>query len=259
MPTCRTGHLQIHYQDIGKKDAPVLLLLHGWGHNWETWAPYIPMLSRSYRVVIPDLPGFGQSDGSFSGWDMWQWSIWLEDFLQRCGITQLHAVIGHSFGGKLFSFAWFAYGDELSLPPVTAGFFAIAPSGIVRPLSWPKRALRTALGYIPYAMKRRVLGRLRAFLYSSVIQETDYLNATPFQEESLRRFLSQDITEAVSEPRPFPLHFAWGSHDQAVDLWMAYRFRTIAKENDVFVVPGGDHFIHLTHPTDIQRWLETSL
>lgn len=259
MPLCRTGHLRIHYQDIGKKDRPVLLFLHGWGHNWETWATFIPTLSENYRLIIPDLPGFGQSDGGNSGWNMQQYSAWLATFLQRCEVKELHAVIGHSFGGKLFSFAWFAYADKLDLPPVKKGFFAISPSGIARPLGKVRTLLAWALQFVPNFIKRNLFGSLRSFLYSKLLDETDYLLATPFQEASLRKFLTEDITQIVPSPQPYPLHFAWGKNDQAVPLWMAYRYRNISAQSSIFVIPEGDHFIHLTHPLLITAWLETAL
>lgn len=258
MPICRTGHLRIHYQDIGKKDRPILLFLHGWGHTWETWAPYIPILSEKYRLIIPDLPGFGQSDGSFEGWDMWQYSSWLQVFLARCEFTEIHAVIGHSFGGKLLSFAWFAYGEKLQLPTVKHGFYAISPSGIVRPLGKMRTLLAGILQYIPLYVKRNLLGSIRHLLYKRVLDETDYLFATPFQEASLRKFLTQDITAETPQPRLHTLHLAWGKNDAAVSLWMAYKFARISENSDVFVIPEADHFVHLTHPHLITRWLEAT-
>ncbi len=259
MPICRTGHLRIHYQDIGKKSAPVLLLLHGWGHSWDIWSSWIPALSAHYRLIIPDLPGLGQSDGSCSGWNMFQYSQWLATFLNKTEISELHAVIGHSFGGKLFSFAWFAYENSLELPPVKKGFFAISPSGVVRPLGWLRQTIAVLLGAIPYTVKRRIFGRVRRFFYAQVLKETDYLNATAFQEDSLRKFLSEDITQAVSQPQKKQLHFAWGDKDTTVPIWMAYRFQSISETCDVFVVPNGDHFVHVTHPVLLQKWLDTWL
>ncbi len=259
MPLCQTGHLRTHYQDIGKKDRPVILLLHGWGHSWETWASYIPTLSENYRLIIPDLPGFGQTDGSNTGWNMYQYSAWLSAFLQHCELKELHAVVGHSFGGKLLSFAWFAYGETIPLPPVKKGFFAISPSGVVRPLSALRMSLAWVLQFVPTILKRNLFGPLRSLLYSKILDETDYLVATPFQEASLRKFLSEDITQTVTTPKEYPLHFAWGKNDQAVSLWMAYKYRKISENSDVFILPEGDHFVHLTHPTMITAWLEASL
>lgn len=52
----------IFYREAGPKDAPVLLLLHGFPSSSHMFRDLIPALADSYRVIAPDLPGFGFSD-----------------------------------------------------------------------------------------------------------------------------------------------------------------------------------------------------
>jgi pimeloyl-ACP methyl ester carboxylesterase len=52
----------IFYREAGPKDAPVLLLLHGLPSASHMFRDLIPQLSDRFRVIAPDLPGFGQSD-----------------------------------------------------------------------------------------------------------------------------------------------------------------------------------------------------
>jgi pimeloyl-ACP methyl ester carboxylesterase len=51
----------IFYRQAGPLDAPVLLLLHGFPSAGHMFRDLIPQLSDRFRVVAPDLPGFGQS------------------------------------------------------------------------------------------------------------------------------------------------------------------------------------------------------
>ena len=63
--TFRTVHvdnLNIFYREAGQKAAPVLLLLNGFPSSSHMFRDLIPALSDNYRVVAPDLPGFGFSD-----------------------------------------------------------------------------------------------------------------------------------------------------------------------------------------------------
>jgi pimeloyl-ACP methyl ester carboxylesterase len=51
----------IFYREAGPADAPVILLLHGFPSAGHMFRDLIPELARDFRVIAPDLPGFGQS------------------------------------------------------------------------------------------------------------------------------------------------------------------------------------------------------
>src|SRR5690606_7921341 len=53
--------VEIFYREAGPRDAPVLLLLHGFPTSSQMFRDLIPRLSGRYRVIAPDYPGFGQS------------------------------------------------------------------------------------------------------------------------------------------------------------------------------------------------------
>ena len=54
---------RIHYYTLGPSDGPVVVLVHGLGGRSEDWGKLAPYLAKAgYRVYLPDLPGFGQSE-----------------------------------------------------------------------------------------------------------------------------------------------------------------------------------------------------
>jgi len=53
---------QVFYREAGPKDAPVLLLLHGFPSSSHMFRDLIPALADTHRVIAPDLPGFGFSE-----------------------------------------------------------------------------------------------------------------------------------------------------------------------------------------------------
>lgn len=52
----------LHVAEIG--DGPPVLLLHGWPEFWMTWLPMINRLHGEYRLIAPDMRGFGDSEKS---------------------------------------------------------------------------------------------------------------------------------------------------------------------------------------------------
>jgi pimeloyl-ACP methyl ester carboxylesterase len=54
--------IKVFYREAGRLDAPALLLLHGFPSAGHIFRELIPALSDRFRIVAPDLPGFGQSD-----------------------------------------------------------------------------------------------------------------------------------------------------------------------------------------------------
>src|SRR6266478_3486164 len=53
---------KVFYREAGHRDAPALLLLHGFPTSSHMFRDLIPLLADRYRVIAPDLPGFGFSD-----------------------------------------------------------------------------------------------------------------------------------------------------------------------------------------------------
>jgi len=58
----KVNGLNIFYREAGSKNAPVVLLLHGYPTSSHMFRNLIPLLSEQYHVIAPDLPGFGYSD-----------------------------------------------------------------------------------------------------------------------------------------------------------------------------------------------------
>jgi len=60
--TTKIDGLSIFYREVGPKDAPTVVLLHGFPSSSRMFEPLFARLSDSYHLVAPDYPGFGHSD-----------------------------------------------------------------------------------------------------------------------------------------------------------------------------------------------------
>lgn len=57
--TAKVGDVDVFYREAGPKNAPVILLLHGFPTSSHMFRELIPQLAGSFRLIAPDLPGFG--------------------------------------------------------------------------------------------------------------------------------------------------------------------------------------------------------
>lgn len=90
------GGLRIHYAEAGE-GRPVLLL-HGWPQNHLMWRRTIGLLGDSYRLIAPDLRGFGWTDAPGEGYDPLTFASDQIALLDALGIERAD-VIGHDWGG----------------------------------------------------------------------------------------------------------------------------------------------------------------
>ena len=91
----------IRYLDndnFNSKKKENLVLLHGIGASAERWSKVIPFFCDDFRVVVPDIVGFGYSDKPTVEYNMPFFVRFLEDFLNNLGIKKTN-IGGSSFGG----------------------------------------------------------------------------------------------------------------------------------------------------------------
>ncbi len=108
MPTLyRSNQPALHYEidDYTDpwKNAPFILLQHGYGRSAKFWYRWVPYLSRFYKVVRPDLRGLGQSSKDFDlrqGISVDAYLADIEDIIDEVGAESVH-YCGESLGGIL--------------------------------------------------------------------------------------------------------------------------------------------------------------
>lgn len=87
-----------------KGEGPPVLLLHGSGPGvtaWANWRGLIPRLARSFRVIAPDMPGFGYTEPAADfRFDRRSWGRFVVELLDAFGISRA-VLVGNSFGGAI--------------------------------------------------------------------------------------------------------------------------------------------------------------
>ncbi|MGA9520058.1 MAG: alpha/beta hydrolase [Myxococcaceae bacterium] len=87
--------VKLSYSTAGQ--GPAVVLLHGYAETSRMWRPIIPQLARRFRVIAPDLPGFGDSAIPDDGLDLTTAAGRIHDLVRSLGIEKA-SVIGHDIG-----------------------------------------------------------------------------------------------------------------------------------------------------------------
>ena len=90
---------KIRYLESGNSKK-TLVLIHGLGASSERWEKVIPLFAKYFRVIIPDLIGFGYSDKPLADYTLDFFSSFLEKFFAAANI-QHPILIGSSLGGQI--------------------------------------------------------------------------------------------------------------------------------------------------------------
>ena len=96
----KANSVQLHYVTQGRGE--LLILLHGLFEFWYSWRHQLPHLSRHFKVVVPDLRGYNDSDKPRNGYDLDTLSADIHALIHKLGYEKAH-VVGHDWGGTI---AW---------------------------------------------------------------------------------------------------------------------------------------------------------
>ncbi len=183
------GARRIHLTEFGA--GPVVLMLHGGGpgaSGLSNYARNVEALARHFRVLVPDLPGYGQSskgvDADDPFGDLARTVLGLLDALD---ITRAH-VVGNSLGGAC------ALRMALEAPARIGRLVLMGPGGVGIAQGAPTPGLKRLLGY--YAGEGPTLDKLRTFLAEDLVYD-----GSAITEEVLReRFESSIDPEVIANP-----------------------------------------------------------
>ena len=210
--------LDIHYFTAGQGDP--LVVLHGGGGDARTWLDNIAMLSNSYTVYVPDLPGYGASQPLDGDYFIPELAEFVDSFSENLGLESFH-LVGHSLGGgvalsyalefphklkKLVLVSSLCLGKEialwvrfLSIPAICRAIGA-AVLAVLRGVKWVVKSLLAPIEFVmPFSRQSMNLGT----------------SVTNFREQNL--VLANRLSEVM-----MPTLVVWGAKDPIVPVRQAY-------------------------------------
>ncbi|SRR5579859_383518 len=91
---------EVVYAQQGRVALPPLVLLHGWASSHKFWKFCFSAFSPRWRVIAPDMVGFGLSEKPPRDYSVESLAVWLGKFLDALQLDRV-ALVGHSMGGTI--------------------------------------------------------------------------------------------------------------------------------------------------------------
>ena len=239
----QVGDHRIAYSEGGKGEP--VILIHGFGASSDNWNRMAGRLTKKFRVIAPDMPGWGQSTRIDSTSYAYPQQVErLQEFLSALGLRRVH-LVGHSMGGFISS----AYAARYPEQVVTLAL--LAPHGVTEPQPG-ELALSVAAGDNWLVARNvpefdRLLNKVfakRPYMPKSVLK-LFAAYAIRGSAKSARIFAEMQSNDPTLEERlplvKAPTLIIWGNQDRVLNVSGAEVFRTLIKGSELTVLPGIGH------------------
>lgn len=236
---------KIRYLESGKGND-VLVLIHGLGASAERWEYVIPIFEKHYRVIVPDLIGFGLSDKPLVDYTQEFFVDFISHFLKEISLSSPY-LIGSSLGGQICAEYVSKYDNVKKL-------ILVSPSGAT---SQSTPALES---YVMAALYPTEEGAKNAFehmagdervdpkIIDRFIERMQMPNAKmAFMSTLLGLKNSNDITEHLKKITS-PTLIIWGGKDPVIPLECSNSFISAIQDCKFFHMKESGHTPYVDNP-----------
>jgi pimeloyl-ACP methyl ester carboxylesterase len=230
-PTIRGTRIRM----FGSGEGAAVLFLHG-GAGLSVWTPFFQQLAKGHRLIVPEHPGFGQSDNPDWLKSVSDLALFYLDLIDEMGLGQVH-LVGNSFGGWIA--AELAVRDAARLKTLTL----IGPSGLTPPAAdifrWSHEESTRNL-FHNQAIAERLLSQPPSLeqLAGQLKNQTTVarLGGDPcLYNPDLKRWLHRI---------KLPVHIVWGAQDRLSPPATAAAWADELADATVTIIPEAGHLPH---------------
>ncbi|HEX4891629.1 MAG TPA: alpha/beta hydrolase [Alphaproteobacteria bacterium] len=255
----RVGGVNTNYHDMGS-GAP-LVLIHGSGAGvtaYANWRLNMPVLAEEFRVIAPDMLGFGYTD-----WpkepirDVGVWVRHLAGFLDALKLDKV-SFVGNSFGGALTMAFMIAHPDRVDRAVL------MGAAGLSFPIT---EGLDYVWGYTPSFdnMKRSVqyLANDQSRLTDDLVRSRYEASIRPGVFEAYSAMFGEiprqkHIEMLASDPAkvaaiPHEVLLLHGKEDQVIPLDVTLRINRLIKRSDAVIFADCGHWVQIERLASFNR------
>lgn len=256
--TIDAAGISTNYHDDG--DGFPVLLIHGSGPGvsaWANWRLNLPELAKEFRVIAPDIVGFGFTERPPDiTYDLETWKKHLIGLLDALELDKV-GLVGNSFGGAL------TLAIAAEIPDRIERFVLMGSAGLSFPIT---DALERIWGYEPSIEEMRYMLDLMAFdrgLVNDELAELRYRASVRegFQESYSAMFPAprQERLDALTTPEdtiraiPHEALVIHGREDRILPVDVAYRLVSLLDKAQLHVFGRCGHWTQIEHAQRFNR------
>ena len=244
------------YLEGGPDSGEIVILLHGFGGDKDNWPLYARVLRGKYRVIIPDLPGFGENSRDIGAdYGMAAQAERLHGFVRAMGIEKFH-IGGNSMGGFLaLKYALLHPSDVVTIALLdNAGVSSLNKSEVELAAQRGENllvvssleAFEKLLNFVAHK-PIPLPGIIKREIGKRTIAEKIFLDPIFWAifEDIISRPLDEQLHEIAA-----PRLIIWGRHDRVIDISCTETMKARIRSNHCVVFEDAGHVPMLECPTE---------
>jgi len=241
-----------HYfiQDTGPREAPTIVLLHGFGASLQTWDAWGTELEKQWRVVRIDVPAFGLTGPAVN-----------QDYSDEADVVRLLALFdqldlpqaivgGHSMGGRI------AWNFAATHPERVSHLLLVSPDGFPYPRSTTEHTYQVSpwLGLMKYslpawALKMGVVpayGDEKLLTADTMRRYQDMMRAPGVRTALIDRMRQSRNSDPVPrlQSLKMPVLLVWGEKDAFIPISNAQDYLKAIPHAVLATIPQAGHVVH---------------
>jgi len=230
--------IRIHYYALGPVAGPVVVLVHGLGGRSEDWEALAPYLTRAgYRVYLPDLPGYGQSEQprNFS-YSVPDEAAIVVGFFDALGLRQID-LGGWSMGGWIVQYVAANHPERIrKLMLFDSAGLAVKPKWDTRLFTPNSAAELEQLDQLLMPKPPHVPG----FIADDILRYSKG-HAWVIQRALASMLGGHDTTDQLLPKLRMPVLIVWGDVDRIIPLSEGQAVHKLIPQSQLDVVAGCGH------------------
>lgn len=238
------------YEEYGKENTDVMLLLHGGGLSWWNYRAAAELLGVDYHVILPVMDGHAGSDRDFTT-------------MERNAEEILEFVDG-KFGGQVLLMAGLSLGGQILLEILAqrgdACRFAVVESALAEPSRWMHAMIAPAFGSCCGLIQYRWFARLqfRSLGMPPALFAEYYRDTCRITKQNMVAFLQANVLYGLKDLSACTaqVHVFVGSREKGAMLRSAKRIHKAIPGSTLRILPHMGHGeFSLNHPEEYARTL----